>query len=269
MRALAPLLVLGVLAVGCGANDPLAAEEVAEAAAKTADAGSSRFEISGEDGEATFTMTGKADYERRVASLEYRSAAKEAREGPDSDEGAIRVVDETMYWRSPMLIGTTGKWLSMSLGEDDEPSLDDLVFPFPLVDPAKLLDTFEQVGGAPKGLGEEDVRGVPTEGYLLALDFERLIERAPAAHRARLREELRKREEKTQPVEIWIDADGLARRVRLLDEAGDATVDFFDFGVPVEVEAPPAQDVMAWEDAFTMEGSSGTRTLSDDEEVDP
>jgi hypothetical protein len=59
-----------------------------------------------------------------------------------------------------------------------------------------------------------------------------------------LRAELERRAEKTLPVEIWIDDVGRARRFVLeLDEV-PATIDFYDFGVEVDVQAPPQDEVL-------------------------
>ena len=54
-------------------------------------------------------------------------------------------------------------------------------------------------------------------------------------------------------VEAWIDEQGLPRRVRVpyggeTDPA--AVADLFDFGVSVDVEAPPADDILT-EEAFS------------------
>jgi hypothetical protein len=157
-----------------------------------------------------------------------------------------------MFYIRSDLFGLTGDpatgvkpkpWLSTDFA-DEELTLEDLVFPFPFVDPSRLLATFEKVSGDIESLGEEDVRGEPTRRYRLTLDLGRLIETAPARDRAALRGELEERTEKTEPVEIWIDEDGRARRVRLVEDTGDvATIEFFDFGIEADVEAPPKDQV--------------------------
>jgi hypothetical protein len=47
----------------------------------------------------------------------------------------------------------------------------------------------------------------------------------------------------TGAVDVWIDADELVRRVRYDSAALTTTIEFFDFGVPVVVEPPPASEV--------------------------
>jgi hypothetical protein len=155
-------------------------------------------------------------------------------------------------------------WLSFALPEEERSSsLDSLVFPFPFIDPAQLLATFEEVGGVPKGLGEQDVRGVPTEGYRLELDLAKLVDAAQRVAVLRRRGELERRERKTMPVEVWIDDADRARRVVVAIDGSEATVDFFDFGLRVDVEAPPAAEVLDAADAFAgaeggIETDSGT-----------
>lgn len=285
MRALTLLAVLAALLAGCGANDPLAAEEVSAAAQETAEAGSSRIEISGTDGKDSISMAGVADYEGRRTHLTFRGTVDGER-----SEGELVLVGDAFYVRSDAFFSAADlaaappearkrlegkRWLSLPVAFDVEDSLDGLVFPFPLVDPSELLQTFQQVGGEPTRLGEKDVRGIPTDGYRLQLDLARLVARAPAEQRRALRAELARRPEKLLPVEVWIDDVGRARRFVIeLDEV-PATIDFFDFGVDVDVQAPPKEDVLDGEEFFGVavgEGSgSGTyeiepvQTIEEDE----
>jgi hypothetical protein len=130
-----------------------------------------------------------------------------------------------------------------------------------------ILNAFELVSGSVESLGEETVRGVSTDHYRLTLDLARLIETAPAANRAALREELEKREAKTEPIEIWIDDAGRARRVQVtLDKDDLVAVDFYDFGVEVDVEAPPADQV---DDIAELFRSDDTEVGGGKSEPDP
>jgi hypothetical protein len=61
----------------------------------------------------------------------------------------------------------------------------------------------------------------------------------------------------TIPADVWVDSDGLARRIQLKLDLGTMagtgggsdlpvmtiSIDLYDFGVPVHVEAPPADQV--------------------------
>jgi hypothetical protein len=284
MRALALLGLLAALVAGCGANDPLAAEEISAAAQETAAAGSSRIEISGTDGKDSFSMAGVADYEERRTRLTFSGT----QDGQPQD-GQIVLVGDAFYVRSDAFFDPDDlaaappearkrlegkRWLSFPVPFDVEDSLDDLVLPFPLVDPSELLRTFQEAGGEPQRLGEKDVRGVPTEGYRLQLDLARLVERAPEEHRKALRAELEGRTEKTLPVDVWIDDAGRARRFVIELEDVPATIDFFDFGVDADVQAPPQDEVFDGDEFFVTgdeESGSGTyeeipgETIEEDE----
>lgn len=265
MRRLLALAVLSLPAlVACGASDPVAAEEISAAVAKTAESGSSRIEISGTDEGEAIVMGGVADHERRLASFRFDTAPKDW-EGAAQEE-AFRVLGGTLYVGSS-IFGATGAgekkpkpWVKFEYDKEDDVTLDTLLFPFPFVDPGQLLATFQKVGGAVESLGEEPVRGVPTDRYRLTLDLERLINTAPARHRAALRRELEERERQLEPIEIWIDDAGLARRMRFVVDSDPVSIDFFDFGIDVDVQAPPADQVEDL-DALFQEVGSGAGAL--------
>jgi len=251
---LVPLVAaLGLAASGCGASDPVAAEEVSAAVARTASERSSRIEIRGEDGDEKVVMRGVADHERRRASFTYDATSSE---GKPITGAKLLAIGSTIYVEtsilglaeSPPAEPEQKPWSKIE-GIDEAPTLNTLLFPFPFIEPGRLLAAFERVSGKVEALGKETVRGVETDHYRLTLELERLIETAPARDRAGLRKELEARKSKTQPVEIWIDDAGLARRVRVVVESDPVTIDFFDFGVEVDVEAPPDDQVEDF-DAF-------------------
>lgn len=94
------------------------------------------------------------------------------------------------------------------------------------------LELLEEATGGVEKLGKEDVRGVPTTRY----------------------RGMAEEEGKTpMQIEAWIDAGGLVRRMRMLqeqpgegDEAPktvDMTMDFFDFGATPEIDVPASDEV--------------------------
>ncbi len=268
MRRLLVLALLSLPALaGCGASDPVAAEEISAAVAKTAESGSSRIEITGTDEGEPIAMSGVADHKRKLASFRFDKAPKD---WPGGQEEAFRVIGGTMYVGAAIFGGAVEgeqkpkPWIKFEYDRDDDVTLDTLLFPFPFIDPGRLLAGFQKVGGDVETLGEEAVRGVPTDRYRLTLDLERLIETAPERHRAALRRELDERVRKLEPVEIWIDDAGLARRVRVVIDSDPVSIDFFDFGIGVDVQAPPADQVDDLDALFAGEMESGT---SDDEEA--
>lgn len=109
--------------------------------------------------------------------------------------------------------------------------------------------------------GYDEVRGVPTTKYSGNLDFRKALDAGfdqlglsePERKRARAGVEsmLDKTGSATFPFEVFIDDEGLLRRLTMTmsmtveNEQLDMSMqmDYFDFGVDVEVKAPPAAAV--------------------------
>ncbi len=188
LALLVPATLLALAATACGATDPVAAEEVSAAATKTASAGSFRIGIEGTDGGEPVVMSGVADYEGHRAAFTYDQAPSDSGELTGTE---LRAIGTTMYLESAVLgVGTEESpakikpWIKIE-DFDDEVRLDNLIFPFPFIDPGTILNAFEAVSGSVESLGEETVRGVSTDHYRLTLDLARLIETAPAARSRR------------------------------------------------------------------------------------
>ena len=260
MRWLAALALVGV-AAGCGARLPESAVE--DAAAETAAARSSRwsFEIAFDGGR--ISGGGVADYARDRGAFTYAVAAERDGEGISPVDGTfeIRFLGDTVYMKWPphrvasrFRLPAGKQWTSFT-ADDEEPSLSDLVFD-PLREPGELLDTLRRASTGVADVGRASVRGVETTHYELSIDLERVVEQAPAAAREELRRDLVERERKTMRAEVWVDDDGLARRIRIVDEEfddGAVTTEFFDFGIEVDVQPPPTDEVATadeWEQAI-------------------
>jgi hypothetical protein len=124
-------------------------------------------------------------------------------------------------------------------------------------DPSPYLGLLRGGGQAATKVGTATVRGVPTDRYTLTLDLDRYFgSLGPPAMRAASAYKLAGR----VPADMWIDAQRRLRRLRFhLDmtvpapppyTAGGRTVqeltlELFDFGVPVHVTPPPADQVCA------------------------
>lgn len=108
----------------------------------------------------------------------------------------------------------------------------------------------EQVGG-------EDVRGVPTTRYRTTRDPKRETRRQledEGWKETNIEKYLETIPETEEEVELWVDDDGLARRVVTtsttefpqtgVTQRAVTTSEYFDFGVESEIEAPPAAEVI-------------------------
>jgi hypothetical protein len=131
------------------------------------------------------------------------------------------------------------------------------------------LALLEAVGNDVQKLGKEDVRGVPTTRYRGTISVSDEIKRAREAGADALAS-LSEKEGSPLHVEAWIDADGLVRRMRLVNsrpsDKGDGPVttdmrmDFIDFGIEPEIEVPDSSEVF---DATEL--ARDKAGLSDDE----
>lgn len=128
-------------------------------------------------------------------------------------------------------------------------------------DPDEYLDYVREHADHLDRVGEDEVRGVRTTRYHATIDLRRVI-------RLEVEESGSKQmdidsfvdgvDDSTQEIELWTDAEGLARRVVTTTSSYDpdtrvtarsvTTTEYFDFGVEVEVEPPPADEVVGSEE---------------------
>lgn len=121
-------------------------------------------------------------------------------------------------------------------------------------DPADLLASLTAISSSVAKLGTSTVRGVPVTGYLVKIDPAKAAAQVPHQQRAGMRDFARLLGRGAIPVQVWVDGQNLVRRVRLslhlpggMGAPGSARMvqvtDFYAFGVPVHVSAPPAAQV--------------------------
>ena len=183
----------------------------------------------------------------------------------------FRSIDETVYIRMPLfaaLFGASTPWISFDAGESNP--LSDLSGAGQL-DPGELLAMLTALD-AIEETGAETLRGVETVRYSGVLDYDTLLQTLAAAdyetlkavHGASFFAGL------NAPIDLWIDNAGFVRRFTLtIDLAGaglsgiaaeigvaSVDVEFFDFGEPVLVTAPPPDEVTPLDGAALFGGSS-------------
>jgi hypothetical protein len=127
--------------------------------------------------------------------------------------------------------------------------------------PSSATNTLQYLRGVSEDgieeIGEEDVRGTETTHYRAEIDVDKVVEQLRDADISDDARELAEKgleqfEGGTIPTDVWIDDDGRARRqdvemrLRVEGETLDVRtrVEMFDFGVEVDVEAPPADEVV-------------------------
>jgi hypothetical protein len=223
-----------------------------------------------EIGEISFSGTGSFDEGAGQMHMEIdmgellRQLAEETGEPvpPGLDEPMEVIVDgDTIYMRIPAFEQQIGAaWVTAAI---DDPAADQLGGA--TNDPSAMLDTLRGVSDDVEEVGSEDVRGVETTHYSATIDIEQALEELPPDERDRLEGQLDALGGGDLPVDVWIDDDGLVRRMEMtLDELvaadgmeGAATIsmEFYDYGEPVDIEIPdPAETRPADELGFDLGG---------------
>jgi hypothetical protein len=266
---LIPAFVL--VAAACGAN-PEPSDDVADAGEKTEATGTVRFEtvsrasVADPDAEAfEDKLTGVIDYANDRS--EYRDESSGCR---------TIVIGDVMYSELPADEGLPAgkRWVDYS-GEDDfdsealfeqyqQQNADDeggmssshIIFGIPQPTVDDYLDYLRE-DSEPERVGDEDVRGVPTTHYRGELNVRSRIETSLEAEgwaAANIERYLEDTEETRQMMDVWVDSEGRARRVVTTDGTLDAevgsvtTTEYFDFGLEIDIQAPPAAEVLKSEE---------------------
>lgn len=176
----------------------------------------------------------------------------------------VRQIGDTVYLKFPLfsaLFGAQTEWISMP-AEEGTDLAGDMGSGSAPSNPSSFLEAFAKAEGTVEELGSEDIRGISTthwrvvveEGWQEALSPEELAEL----------EEQGPLPESDFPLDLWVDGDGLVQRMAMTMAAEEAdadiggtltmTMDFFDFGQSVTIEAPPADQVT---DMGELEGAFG------------
>jgi hypothetical protein len=250
IRLAGAVLLVAALA-GCGSASSADLERSAEATA----AETSRFEVSfrvkgvepSKENDFAFEASGLFDYPNERGLM--RMDEPESESSGDDLPTELRLIGKTGYERW-VLNGKT-YWAKDDVSEmSDDPS--ELLVPFP-GGPTKPTDVLTRVllaSDETETLGDDDVRGVETTHYRAKVDGRKLLEQMPPSDKRYEPEEVWG--ERFIPVELWIDGESRVRRIRLTEDLSRGaeettvmTIEFFDYGVEVDVQPPPAEQVIS------------------------
>lgn len=241
------MLVPGLWLVGCGTGEAVDASRLAEAVDETREAGTSRVAIA-DEGKSVSVGEGEVDYAGQRARFSLETTYEAGRR----EQSEIVVIGTEVFMHSePPVIEMEKRWVRYDT-QEDPPALDELVLPLPFIDLSGTSALIRDSEAPVVSLGEQMVRGVEANGYRVTIDLAKAIERAPQAHREELRARLAESAEKTRGLELWVDGSGLVRRVKTTQSHGSLTLDFFDFGLHIDVQAPPEAEVATFEEAFGL-----------------
>ena len=229
----------GGAVVAPGVNALAAAADNARAAGSFAMEMTMGMDVDGEWLEAN--AEGVFDFRRQVGEMAMRISGPGIPRRFEKLEIDMIVDGDYGYMRMPPEFLLGNAWYRMGLGAHNAVGATGI---HQLnQDPAQFLEFLRGTSEDEiEEVGTEDVRGVATTHYEADFSLEKVLEQAPN------QEAVEDLEAKlgasigtlgSIPVEAWIDVDGLPRRLEL-SAAGvmEISVDFFDYGTPVDVEAP-------------------------------
>ena len=247
---------------GAAVGEQVEPTVIADAAAKTRAAKTARVatlvHVVEPGGQQRFGGQGKFDFERRAGRMMLRLI-----EGESAGFGQATAVfvDSTVYYRLPVgALGGDKRWIQLELQNVADASGLDFG---PLVqgsqaDPTQYLLWLGALGPGITKIGEEEVRGVPTSRYRAAVDLNLLEGQAPPGKEAEWAAYVQTLRDRLGlafiPVEVWVDDEGLIRRFNheygFSAEGTTAvvTTELFDFGIPVNVQAPSPDEVVTLND---------------------
>jgi hypothetical protein len=264
MRGLGILLalVLALAASACGSSEPTAGEApqdaVVLAASKTNGAGTYKADIAAKMELAGQSMdmsgTGAFDAEKKQGQVSYTMNLA----GQDIDMEMVFAFP-VIYMHFPAEMGPLpgGKtWVKMDLEKFGRQAGLDFgeLMQAGQSDPSQGLDYLRGVTDV-QAVGDEDVRGVPTTHYTGVVDLRSLGAENPEL-KAQLDQLVERSGISRVPVEVWIDDNGFVRRMKQTLEGQSSglqmnmtmTTDLYDFGTDVSVEAPPADEVVDFQE---------------------
>ena len=268
--------------------DPISFRQLAQSASTSAEATSGRFSFEmsltalGSDdpfalsGEGAFDQaSGRSSFAVDMSSLAKLlggfvaglSGSSRTSSLPDFDDPAgwkIEVIQDGKvgYVRFPALDYQLPAGKSWIRGKEGEGSVGGFQFDelegFVRSDPRDLLEALQGVAKEIETVGSEELRGVETTHYRAVLDPEELAKAKDLEGRSApptLVDQITSQSGlEPVPVDVWLDGDGLVRKLSMSLSATDATsseaneaeisFELWDYGERVEIELPPASQVV-------------------------
>jgi hypothetical protein len=175
----------------------------------------------------------------------------------------MRLIGKTMYMKLPENLrattGSTKPWTKVAL-DDSTPEGKALSENYSQLaeqnDPSKMLEQIQQAGTMKKSEATT-LNGEPANHYTFELDLAKLAGQLPAGLPAEAEAELKGKDVRF-PMDLWVNSDQLPMQIVMdMTALGSAlggaqggqmgemkmTMKYTDWGVPVDVAAPPADQV--------------------------
>jgi hypothetical protein len=285
-RTLSGVVTAAIVIAGCGASQPfpggsasgsrieVAAPAVLSALDETTAQESARMSMRAQmhglpgDEEMLTTAEGVMTLDGAAFDLDGRVEA-----AGESYGMKMRLVDGAMYMRASGVPNAPDGWMKVPV---PEVGLTPGSAFGSTADPTGVLDMLRGVSGTVQQVGIEEVRGAVTTHYFLLLDLAQAAESedVPPEVRKELQDQLATLgiAMPAIPTDVWIDDDGRLRKMEMVMDFGDLmggflgegdapsmsmtmSVELYDFGVAVDVEPPPADEIVPLDEAL-LEGAT-------------
>jgi hypothetical protein len=266
------LCAAAVLAAGCGsAAEKVTLGDIEQAANRTEEVGTARVSFKGSvtfnhDHEQRYEFKGRGVVDWTTGSSkafavykypnQLQEFIKQQFGGPANAELILDQSDGVvLYIRFPFLgKHMPKKWLKADLVKIGKAYGLDLerLKETKQSNPETMLAYLKDAVGVRK-VGTDLVRRQVTTHYSTVVKAETIVEQAPKDQREAMRKYLRLMGVKTYPVDIWVDRDGVVTRLatELEYKLPDGeyvkmklSEEYFDFGVEVDIQPPPANQVL-------------------------
>jgi hypothetical protein len=257
------LLALGVAACGSksAAETTVSSDAVQLAASRTTDAGTYKadmtasMDVSGQSVE--MSGTGAFDANEQRGQMSFTTSVA----GQDLDMEMVYALPVVyMHYPAGLLPGMPeGKpWVKLDLEKlGQQQGLDfGQLMQAGQSDPTQGLQYLKGAKDI-QAVGHEEIRGVQTTHYTGVVDLRALAEEDPAL-KGSIDQMVAKTGITRIPVEVWIDDDGLVRRLKQTMHGAASgqgipldmttTTELYDFGTDVNVEEPPADQVIDFQE---------------------
>jgi hypothetical protein len=175
-----------------------------------------------------------------------------------------RVVDGVIYMNLGSFPGApesvAGKWIKLDPEQLEAQGgmLGDVAGQTETNSPKQGLEYLQGLSGDVQDLGQEDVNGVTATHYRATIDYAKVLDQLPNAS-AETRDALGKLG--TVPADLWIDDQDRVVKVHMTIDAGgfgagagtaELTMELSDFGTPVDVQAPPADQTVDFSELTSL-----------------
>ncbi|WP_223884266.1 LolA-like protein [Micromonospora craniellae] len=197
----------------------------------------------------TMSMQGTAAGEKITAQgvIDLRDPIKVemTTTGPDGTPTTVRMIETAVYVEVPEADRASmgGKrWLKIDVGAAGAQAGMDFTKQLEDVDPTKQVKALLASENVTV-VGEEKVNGVDTVHYTVTQPIAEYLQQIDAELRKGVEQEMAKQGVKEVKTDLWVDEQYQPRRAKVVTgDLGDITVDYTDYGKPVNIETPPAAE---------------------------